>query len=563
MKGREVFDNIPEEACRELEAIVGSQWISTDPNITWSSYGQGWGFEVYYLQGISQPPGAVILPKSTEEIARIVKVCNRYDLPFKAVGSHSVIISDPAFVQNAVMIDPRRMKNWVIDEKNMYAYAEAGVIAAELSAEANKRDLFYVLTGSGAVASCLTNHVSFGWGHFCWRTSPHTARRVNAMEWVTTEGEIVRIGSLSAGEDNWFLGEGLGVGANGLLQGSGCWCGAMGVLTRVSFKLYPFQPDLLEPQGAGPNTAVGLPPRVRYYNLTFTSQESLAKAIKEIGKAEIGLVVNVAPSFWRVMAKCKGQRDLRNEFFELWEKETEETVRATNILRVCLLGRTSLAQLEYEERVLMDIVNECGGTPRRTPQRDEATFRYANTADMWMPTAGIALVEGYFESDRCIKLEGEVFADRLYNNPNKLDYIDIKGDLPWFLGWQRGRQRYVENHAHPDTRKTDPEAPEFNPDYTMRFLPWAISEGATLAIKTGASGIFMGVGRPYSVEAPAYHNYDVWLTRFQQEFNTKGLSGAAWPYAIDKVVAGAPAVVTEELQETVKAAENVWAGNPE
>ena len=51
MKGREVFDNIPEEVCRELEAIVGPDHVTTDPNIRMSSYGFGYGHEIYWFQG--------------------------------------------------------------------------------------------------------------------------------------------------------------------------------------------------------------------------------------------------------------------------------------------------------------------------------------------------------------------------------------------------------------------------------------------------------------------------------------------------------------------------------
>ena len=74
MKGREVFDKIPEEACRELEAIVGPEYITTDPNITMASYGFGYGHEVYWFQGVVQPPAAIVLPKTTEEVQEIVKI---------------------------------------------------------------------------------------------------------------------------------------------------------------------------------------------------------------------------------------------------------------------------------------------------------------------------------------------------------------------------------------------------------------------------------------------------------------------------------------------------------
>ena len=565
MKGREVFENIPEEACRELEAIVGPENVTTDPNICMATYGFGWGHEVYWFQGVVQPPAAIVLPRTTEEVARIIKLCNRHGLPFHPVSSHCIIASDPAFLQNVVSIDLKRMNKLELDEKNMHVVLESGVIVAQLSAEANKRDLYHIVTGGGGPVGALCNQFCFGWGHFCWRATPCPQRRWTGIEWVSPEGEIYRMGSLLTGDDSWYWGEGLGPDTTGLLYGfGGGWAGAMGIVTKMAFKLYPFQPELLEPQGMGGDSAVQLPPRVRYYNITFPTKEALLSAIQEIGKADIAVVVNIVPAFWRSMGKCRGVHDLRNEFFDAWNPVTDEQVSKTHILRVLLLGRTSLKQLEYEERVLMDIVEECGGTPRRTRQLDEATFRYANTGDMWMMTGCYAMTTAGVESTRCTRAQNELFRDRLSANPNKLDYLDQKGELPWYLMWRRARDRYTENHIQPDARTIDPEDPGFNPELTMRLVPWAISEGPIVNIKTGCVDMFGGITHRLGMESQADHHFDAWNQRFKQEFDPKALSGTVWPHAIDKVIEGAPAVETEEYKEVVrKAEEGPWLGNPE
>ena len=565
MKGREVFDQIPEEVCRELEAIVGSEHITTDPNIRMASYGFGFGHEVYWFQGIVQPPAAIVMPKTTEEVAKIVKVCNRYGIPYFAVSSGCLVTASPCFLQNVVNIDLKRMNNLEIDEKNMFAIVESGVTAGQVSAEANKRDMYYVITGGGGLVGALCNNFSFGWGHFCWRATPQSQRRWTGIEWVSPEGEIYRMGSLASGDDNWFCGEGLGPNVSGLLYGlGGGWNGAMGITTRLALRLYPFQPEPLEPQGMGGDSGVKLPARVKYYNISFPTKEALLKSIDKIGEADIAHVVNIVPSFWRTMAKCPGVHDIRNEFYEAWGPVTEDEVRKTNILRVLLVGRTSLKQLEYEERVLLDIVNENGGTPRRAKPLDEGTFRYANTADMWMMTGCYAMTTASFEVTRVIKAQNEMFRDRLVALPFKKDYMDQKGELPWYLMWARGRVRYTENHVQPDARVVDPEDPDFNPELTTRFVPWAVSEGPFINFKTGSVETFGGVTHPFWIESQANQHFEVWARKFKQEFDPKGVSGAVWPWAIDKVVEGAPAVVTEELRELLRKTEQgPWLGNPE
>ena len=565
MKGREVFEKISEEACRDLEAIVGPENITTDPNICTASIGFGFGHEVYWFQGVVQPPAAIVLPATTEEVTRIVKTCNRYGIPFHPVSSHCIIPGDPAFLQNVVVVDLKRMNEWEIDEKNMYAIIESGIISAQISAEANKRDMYYIITGGGAPVGALCNQFCFGWGHFCWRATPHPQRRLTGIEWVSPEGDIYRMGSLLAGDDSWFWGDGLGPDTIGLLYGiGGGWLGSMGIVTKVSFKLYPFQPELLEPQGMGGDSAVKLTPRVRYYNITFPSRETLLNAITEIGKADIAVVVNIVPAFWRSMSKARGVHDLRNEFFDAWNPVTPEQVAKTNILRVLLLGRASLEQIEYEERVLMDIINENEGTPRATKQSDEATFRYANTGDMWMMTGVFGATGAGVESTKCTKAQNELFRDRLFNLPYKLDWLDQKGEMPWYLMWRRGSDRYTELHAQPDARNVDPEDPEFNPEVTQRFVPWAVCEEPTVNIKTGIPPLFGGVTHTLAIESQSHHHFQAWNQKFKQEFDPKGVSGATWPYAIDMIIQGAPAVETEELKEVAKKAEEgPWMGNPE
>jgi hypothetical protein len=339
----------------------------------------------------------------------------------------------------------------------------------------------------------------------------------------------------------------------------------MGITTRLSLKLYPFQPEPLEPEGMGGASGVRLPEeRVKYHNITFPNKEGLMKTIEEMGKADIAYVVNIVPAFWRTMAKCTGVRDIRSEFFEAWDPVTVDEVRSTNILRVLLVGRTSSKQIEYEERVLSDIVSENGGMLRRAKPIDEGTFRYANTADMWMMTGCYGMTTATFEAADAVKEQNELFRDRLFALPYKNDYFDQKGELPWYLMWSRGRVRYTENHVQPDVRSVDPEAPEFDPELTMRFVPWAVSEGPYVNYKTGCPDSFGGVVHPFWVEAQANQHFEVWTQRFKQEFDPKGVSGAVWPYAIDKVVEGAPAAVTEETRGLLKECEEgPWMGNPE
>ena len=78
-----------QEAYKELELIVGKRWISQDiaerecyRSIMAESSAHSGPYD-----GETPLPGAVILPGSTEEVQAIVKICNKYDIHFKACST--------------------------------------------------------------------------------------------------------------------------------------------------------------------------------------------------------------------------------------------------------------------------------------------------------------------------------------------------------------------------------------------------------------------------------------------------------------------------------------------
>ena len=67
---------------RALEDTVGQENITRDPAIL-DTYNQCWGHKAAFDQKWSTRPAAVVLPGNTEEVQSIVKLCNRYHIPFK------------------------------------------------------------------------------------------------------------------------------------------------------------------------------------------------------------------------------------------------------------------------------------------------------------------------------------------------------------------------------------------------------------------------------------------------------------------------------------------------
>jgi len=77
---------ISKETYNVLESIVGPEYISDDPVICvgYSSGPGGYESGLGYERVMTTVPGCVIMPKTTEEVSRIVKVWYRYDITYVA-----------------------------------------------------------------------------------------------------------------------------------------------------------------------------------------------------------------------------------------------------------------------------------------------------------------------------------------------------------------------------------------------------------------------------------------------------------------------------------------------
>jgi hypothetical protein len=494
---------ISKEAYKVLESIVGSEYISTDPAICEGYRAGPGGYEcgLGYERVMTRIPGCVVMPRTTEEVQKIVKVCNRYKIPFVPYSTGFYGARSHPHVSDALLIDLKRMDDFEIDDKHLYAVVGSGVIYSQLQEEAMRRGLYIVIGGGGAQVSAIANMIGDGWSPLSYRVGlPH--RRILGTELILPDGELVRLGSL-AFQDDYHWGEGPGPDLRGLLRGFTGHRGFLGIVTKMAIKLLPFQPEKLEPTGISPNTSLQLPVnRVRWINFTMPSKDSMRKAMVEMAKAEIGAGATKVPIFWRVIARAKS----KEEFWELWSKENEERIANFHVLRVLLIGFTSEEQLEYEEKVLMEIIGELGGEARRTRPTDESWFKNADSAGMWLMCGGYVSVDYVIETVEHAIPHGENYAKlkRNYTPPLMPDY----GDPGWFQSFELGHQGYSEFLVYWD--------PDENTDGVDQFYLETSKENIRKRFYTS----LLGSHQPLYLTGPAYGpNYHKWLLKIKDEFD--------------------------------------------
>ncbi|MCX5895973.1 MAG: FAD-binding oxidoreductase [Proteobacteria bacterium] len=346
-----------QQLLKAFQAAVGEGNVSDSPATVNAYYGDWLPPKIL---GMSVPPEFVVLPDGTMETQAVVKICNRFKVPFIPVGSNQWSLTSAPNRPGTVIIDPKRMGRIIeIDEKNMYAVIEPLTTLAQLHAEANKRGLYIGSPEASAQASAIAGHLFQGMWGVGYRLGV-AYRNILGMEWVLPNGEILRTGSFSQDADCGFWGEGPGPDLRGMLRGYAGALGGVGVVTRMAVKLHPYPgPKVWPCEGRIPNQTSTLPEdRFKWYLVKYNSLEEAVKFMYEVGKAEIGGVVQKWPTVYYIWWWANSNE----EYWETWKKRVfQDNVK--NAVGICLWGFTSPKQLEYEKRVLEDIIKATGGKP--------------------------------------------------------------------------------------------------------------------------------------------------------------------------------------------------------
>jgi len=218
-----------EKILENLEEIVGKDFAS---NTTEDLF-------IY-----SQDPGAseprpvdfVVMPYSVEEIQKIVKLANRENIPLIPMGGGLTLSGLVIPIKGGIVIDLKRMdKILEINELSRYALIEPGVTTGKLISYINEThpDLQPAIPDAPPSATVVGNALIHGSGSLSQKYGNH-GDMINGIEVVLPNGEVCKLGSCSV-SDYWFS-RGPIPDLVGLFISS---FGTMGIITKLSYKLYP------------------------------------------------------------------------------------------------------------------------------------------------------------------------------------------------------------------------------------------------------------------------------------------------------------------------------------
>jgi glycolate oxidase len=369
--------------------IVGPENMTEEPVIL-DGYAFNWLVEFHPGPGpgkyMDHRPEAILLPGSVEEVQAVVRACNEHGVKYKAIstgyGSHGFPQQE-----GVVLLDLKRMNRIIeIDAKNKFAVVEPYVVWAQLEAEVLKRGLFTTPVQAGSQASVLAN-VTSGWGmNVMGNHGGHNGRNCLGVEWVLPTGELLRLGP----EDAWYCGDGPGPSLRGIMRGHCGAQGGMGVFTKVGIKLHhwPGPPELpTEPGGINSGYRLKqIPENAVMYTASFKDYDALTNYLYGLGDAEIGYAIIRAGEpdhFMSIMAGAQSNKTVKE-----WHESgliAEAVKQMPHPVNVFLFGR-SAAELAYQEKVLMKVLEEAGGwIPEITKL---PMFQEANRNEMFVSLIG-------------------------------------------------------------------------------------------------------------------------------------------------------------------------------
>lgn len=206
-----------------LRSAVGSEHVHLDEEHR-RAYGRD------ETEDLVHPPDAVVRPRTTAEVAAVVKACAQHEVPITPIGGRTGLSGGALCVSGGLGLALDRMNSIVdIDEKNLQVTVEPGVITQVLQDAVAARGLYYPPDPSSRGSCTIGGNLAENAG------GPRAVKYGVTRDWVLNL-EVV----LPSGEVIWTgantLKNSTGYDLTRLMVGSE---GTLGVITRAVLRLVP------------------------------------------------------------------------------------------------------------------------------------------------------------------------------------------------------------------------------------------------------------------------------------------------------------------------------------
>ncbi len=219
---------VDEQLVAALKALAGEENVLTSPEELLC-----YSYDSTVLQHL---PEVVVLPRSTEEVAAIVRLADRDKTPIVPRGAGTNLAGGTIPIRGGIVLSLTRMTEILeIDDINMVAVVEPGVVTGTLQTEVAREGLYYPPDPASLKVTTIGGNVAMNAG------GPHalkygvTSDYVMGLEVVLPNGQVIRTGGKAVKNVTGYNLTQLFVGSEGTL----------GVITEITLRLIP------QPQASG------------------------------------------------------------------------------------------------------------------------------------------------------------------------------------------------------------------------------------------------------------------------------------------------------------------------
>jgi glycolate oxidase len=205
---------------QDFAQIVGAKGVVTrkDELLTYECDG---------LTGYRQRPELVVFPRTTEEVAAVVKLCHEREIPWVARGAGTGLSGGALPLEKGVLIVLTRMKEIIsIDLENQRIVVQPGVINNWVTQAVSGAGFYYAPDPSSQIVCSIGGNIAENSGGVHCLKYGATTNHVLGLTLVLPDGSVVNVGGA--------VQETPGYDLTGLFVGSE---GTLGIATEITLKI--------------------------------------------------------------------------------------------------------------------------------------------------------------------------------------------------------------------------------------------------------------------------------------------------------------------------------------
>ncbi|MBQ7760218.1 MAG: FAD-binding oxidoreductase [Acidaminococcaceae bacterium] len=222
------YNPVTEEVLEALRAALGTENVKVDEDT----------LDRYKTDEETDPryhhlPEVVVLPGSTEEVAAVMKIANKYLVPVTPRSAGTSVSCGAVPVHGGIVLLLERMDKIIeLNTDAMYMVVEAGARTIEIQKMANEAGFLYAGDPCSADSCLIGGNIATNAGGNKAVRYGTTRHQVYSIEVVTPTGEITELGNrLKKCSTGYCLDQ--------LVMGSE---GTLGIITKATLKLLPLCP---------------------------------------------------------------------------------------------------------------------------------------------------------------------------------------------------------------------------------------------------------------------------------------------------------------------------------